>query len=212
MNTTLNASWIQTVAFSSLLAATGLGCRTTPESLEVTLPAGRFTAGADCNSKRVDPGCDGALLAHSDSRHAVFLNAFTVDRNLVTDAEYERCVQDGHCAPQTKLQCTYNGGNYSEFAHSLAAVGYRDAQAYCRWRGKRLPTYYEFERIAQKPAGVRAISYFAQWADATNEGYDDGLLRGLNHLSFQAHRPEDFRDEDGATRAFFRCARSVQSR
>jgi len=206
MNAQLNASWIQSLAFSSLLAATGLGCHSAPEAPEVFVPAGRFTAGADCNSKRVEPGCDGALLAHSDSRHSVFLNAFEVDRNLVTDAEYNRCVQWEHCAPQAKVWCSYNGGDYSDFGWNLAAVSYRDAQAYCRWRGKRLPSYYEFERIAQRPQGVRSVTHFAQWVNATSEGYPDGLLRGLSQFSFQAHRPEDFRDEDGVTRAFFRCA------
>lgn len=206
----LNLSLTQALTIASVVVSAGPGCGASSESSEISIPGGRFIAGADCNERKVEPGCDGALQGLHDSRHPVYLNDFIVDRHLVTDADYEQCVKAGACAPQKDIWCSYNGGNYEEFAWSLAAISYRDAQSYCRWRGKRLPTSYEFERIAHN-TGARNVTDFAQWVDATGDGYTDGLLKGFSRLAFQALRPEDLRDEDGITRAFFRCARSVHS-
>jgi formylglycine-generating enzyme len=52
-----------------------------------------------------------------------------------------------------------NGGIETKMDHPVTGISYRDAQAYCRWAGVRLPTVDEWE-VATR-AGTRSDQFYA---------------------------------------------------
>lgn len=81
----------------------------------------------------------------------VTLEAFSVDRTQVSNREYKAFVDStGHAPP-----VSWNYSPYSEETADLPVLWVRfdDAEAYARWRGKRLPTLAEWQAAARGPEG-----------------------------------------------------------
>src|SRR5205085_9583235 len=96
---------------------------------------------------------------HSDEQpaHRVYLDAYSLDTYEVTNALYGRFVDaTGRQAPPYRDDATWNGAT-----RPVVGVSWADADAYCRWAGKRLPTEAEWEKAARGPdAGMYP------WGDA----------------------------------------------
>lgn len=76
------------------------------------------------------------------------LPAFEIDRTEVTVASYWKCIGAGACtAPGTTQWC--NGEKKAD--HPVNCVDYDQAEAYCKWAGKRLPTEAEWNLAAFGP-------------------------------------------------------------
>ena len=107
------------------------------------LPAGRFVMGS------------ANLRAPANERPArtVAVASFWMDRTEVTVAAYRACVDHGVCArPQrASATCTYDAGDQDL---PVSCVHWRDADAYCRFAGKRLPTEVEWEFAARGSLAV----------------------------------------------------------
>jgi formylglycine-generating enzyme required for sulfatase activity len=110
-------------------------------SAMILIPAGSFLMGAD----------DSACLT-DQPLHEVWLNAYFIDRFEVTNGEYAACVDEGACAPpalpSSRRRDDYFGN--AEFArYPVIMVRWENADAYCTWAGKRLPTEAEWEKAAR---------------------------------------------------------------
>jgi formylglycine-generating enzyme required for sulfatase activity len=109
----------------------------------VFIPAGSFLMGAAQDDPQADPD--------EKPQHEVELETFWIDQTEVTNAEYERCVSEGICQSPVEVD---QAGHFDDpgFAdHPVVNLSWQDAQTYCSWSGKRLPSEAEWE----KPPGVK---------------------------------------------------------
>ena len=76
----------------------------------------------------------------------VELPSFEMDRTEVTVDAYAQCVQAAVCTIEgltVNSECNWGKANRSN--HPINCVAFRQAEAFCSWKNKRLPTDTEWE-------------------------------------------------------------------
>jgi iron(II)-dependent oxidoreductase len=111
----------------------------------VLVPAGEFLMGSNDLDMEKPP-------------HRVYLDGFYIDKYAVTNALYERFMRaTSRQQPSFWTDSTFNGPT-----QPVVGVTWHDADAYCRWAGKRLPTEAEWEKAARGTDG-RKYPWGDQW-------------------------------------------------
>lgn len=113
----------------------------------ITIAGGSFAMGSDGPN------------ANEDEKpvHTVTVADFRIDRTEVTVRAYRRCQQAGKCSEPDAYRSVK--GDYHIFCnwknpndrdnHPINCVDYRQAQSFCAWAGKRLPSEEEWEYAAR---------------------------------------------------------------
>lgn len=108
----------------------------------VLVPGGRFPMGLNF----------GKTPPNEKPQHVVLAPTFWIDKTEVTVGAYRGCVDTKHCEPprRSSAQCTFDLGD-AELP--ISCVRWQDAESYCRYAKKRLPSEVEWELAARGPAG-----------------------------------------------------------
>ena len=120
----------------------------------VFVPAGTFMMGSTaqeiddafalCVQIRGSSNCSRSFYEDEEYRE-VTLEGFWIDKYEVSNAQYQRCVDDGACPPSSLANdSTYNGVNYP-----VVGVSWHNAVAYAAWVGAELPTEEQWEYAAR---------------------------------------------------------------
>jgi formylglycine-generating enzyme required for sulfatase activity len=109
-----------------------IGAEPNPMTL---IPAGNFTMGS--NSRLEDEGPE----------HQAYSEAYRIDLYEVTNLQYQKFIEaTQRRSPGHFRNRTFPAGKAD---HPVTYVSWFDAEAYCHWAGKRLPTEIEWEKAAR---------------------------------------------------------------
>jgi len=163
------------------------------DSAEVFVPGGGFFMGSETEGVcEQDSNCDNAERA----RRCVMLSSFKMDATEVTNLQYKHCVARGECSDALADNSGDNKDYYDDAAfdnYPVVHVSWEQAQRYCRWRGKRLPTEAEWEYVAKGGDEQRrypwgdedpstACTFSDLWANynlcSNAAGVDEGSVEG----------------------------------
>jgi formylglycine-generating enzyme required for sulfatase activity len=138
-----------------------------PDAVQRTVELCKRVAGAGPQQLR---WCTATMLGDAEPEVRVLLGSYAIDRFEVTNAEYRACVRAGACAAEvlTRIEDRLSGPR-----QPVVGVTFEDAQRYCRFRNKRLPTEAEWEKAARGTGG-RLWPWGDYWdPGATNHGRFD---------------------------------------
>jgi ergothioneine biosynthesis protein EgtB len=156
-----------------------------PEFASVTISAGAVVVGSD----RID--------AQDNERPAqrVWVDSFECDRFPVTQGQYQAFIAaDGYQTPdywsaagwqwrtaQAITQPLHWQPDPAWQHHPVCGISYYEAEAYARFVGKRLPTEWEWEKVAGGNGSVDALTY--PWGDRLPEPYHGNFDTQIGHTT-----------------------------
>jgi rhamnose transport system permease protein len=157
-----------------------------PEVEMVEVPAGAFTMGDNGGDPKEAPA------------HEVNLPTFYMDKFEVTNANFAAFVQaTGYQTDAEKAGAKQTWQTYAVAGkenHPVVKVTFNDAQAFCAWMGKRLPTEAEWEKAA-RGTDQREFPWGDLW-DTTRANVKLSGLRGTAAVGSFASGASPYGAED----------------
>ena len=130
------------------------GCTSKPPEGMVEIPEGDFIMGSeevDKAAKALQYGAKRAFFVNERPLMKVTLKRYFIDRHEVTNGEYSEFV----AATDHRAPSNWGGRKIDDSVknHPVTHVSWADADSYCNWRGKTLPTEAQWEKAARGTEG-----------------------------------------------------------
>ncbi|OFZ90225.1 MAG: hypothetical protein A2W21_14745 [Betaproteobacteria bacterium RBG_16_66_20] len=156
---------------------------------DIELSGGTFMLGAT--------PADGFVFDNEKWAHAVALAVFRIARSPVTNAEYLAFVEQGGAAPRywkkrdgAWLERRFERWLALEPGDPVRHVSWNEAQAYCLWAKRRLPTEAEWE-CAARAASIPPAAGVWEWTESSFGPYPGFVVDPYKEYSapwFGTHR------------------------
>ncbi len=150
-----------------------------PQDDMILIPAGEFLMGSTEQEiletwRQNDGGWNKEDYVSAYPQRKITLPDFYIDKKEVSNGDYKMFVEATKCtAPSLWTDQTLNKPN-----QPVVGVDWNDADTYCRWLGKRLPTEAEWEKAARGTDG-RIWPWGNAW-DPAKENHGKGTGYGLD--------------------------------
>ncbi len=167
----------------------------------VLVPAGEFLMGstnADIDQAQAWSGKSRYEFEDEFPQHTVYLDAYYIDKFEVTNAQFEAFVNATGYRTTAEEKGEINNWRtaYAPGMENYPVVwmSWYDADAYCKWAGKRLPTEAEWEKAARGNLG-RIFPWGNEWdptkANCGETGYGHTLPVGSFPEGFSYYGARD---------------------
>ena len=131
----------------------------------VYVPAGVFLMGSP----------DNEYNAAEQPQHTVFLDSYWIDQTEITNAMYAACVTAGVCSAPTFNSSQSRDSYFLDpqyVNYPVMFVSWQQANTYCEWVGRKLPTEAQWEKAARGTDG-RIYPWGSQEPDSTLVNFDN---------------------------------------
>ena len=136
----------------------------------VLIPGGSFIMGAPENFDTE------VQMLNEGFPREFYLSSYAIDIHEVTVGDYKRCIDQGVCSEPMPLERSMFSCNWSMSGftnHPVDCITWYQAQEYCQWLGKNLPTEAQWEKAARGPNGN-----IYPWGNSPNPNCDYAILLG----------------------------------
>lgn len=151
---------------------------------------------------------DGISVQPTFPQLLVRLDPFEIDRHEVTNVQYRYCVSQGGCSdPQAEnaivdeQQDYYFNEQFGDFP--VVQVTWKQAAEYCEFVGRRLPSEFEWERVAKgggpvpRPFPAEGLVDIQDCQGPGSSLWPAALCRSVGALDAVDNAPKDFVLEGG---------------
>ena len=159
---------------------------------DVFIPSGEYTIGSTA--------AEGFIFDNEKWAHTVKVPAFRIARSLVTQKEFLNFIEDTGSPPPVYWKRDEDGGWLRrhfdrwiplESNRPVSNISWFEADAYCRWAGRRLPAEFEWEIAARRGGCDQMFGSVWQWTSSDflpYPGFSEDPYKEYSSPWFRAHK------------------------